>query len=210
MLWDIFCLALYCYAYITYITLFCWNCCEKNLRWKINFDAKFTISKICQILTFHWIWQNLQLIINVTIDSRAWVGVLPRQYLLFYHFPNFSALLKHTLTIEYHVNIWQMSPQLSCGGNCQIYRQMGELWTLFQFECSLHLTHDMVAEMDGNISWVLFCITIFYIRIWNGMKFGKIRRKNIAVQSYPSIWGNFGRPGKFWTAVSLGIVNDLE
>ena len=29
-------------------------------------------------------------------------------------FSDFSALSKHTLDIEYHVNIWQVSPQLSC------------------------------------------------------------------------------------------------
>ena len=34
---------------------------------------------------------------------------------------NFSALSEHTLGIEYHVYIWQVSPQLSCGGTCQIY-----------------------------------------------------------------------------------------
>ena len=35
-------------------------------------------------------------------------------------FPNFSSLSKHTLAIEYHVYIRQVSPQLSCGGTCQI------------------------------------------------------------------------------------------
>ena len=33
----------------------------------------------------------------------------------------FSALSKHTLDIEYHVNIWQVSPQLSCSDTCQIW-----------------------------------------------------------------------------------------
>ena len=35
-------------------------------------------------------------------------------------FPNFSALSKHKLTIDYQVYIWQMSPQLGCGCTCQI------------------------------------------------------------------------------------------
>ena len=39
----------------------------------------------------------------------------------FRYFLNFSALSEHTLCIEYHVYIWQVSPQLSCGGTCQIY-----------------------------------------------------------------------------------------
>ena len=36
------------------------------------------------------------------------------------YFPKCSALPKHTLAIEYHVYIWQVSPQLSCCGTCQI------------------------------------------------------------------------------------------
>ena len=43
------------------------------------------------------------------------------QFLPFRYFPNFSALSKQTLAIEYHVYIWQVSPQLSCGDTCQIY-----------------------------------------------------------------------------------------
>ena len=42
------------------------------------------------------------------------------QFLLFRNFPNFSALSKQTLAIEYHLYIWQVSPQLSCGDTCQI------------------------------------------------------------------------------------------
>ena len=37
-------------------------------------------------------------------------------------FPRFSPLSKHWLPIEYHVYIWQMSPQLSCGDTCQIWK----------------------------------------------------------------------------------------
>ena len=42
------------------------------------------------------------------------------QFPPFRYFPNFSVSLKHTLPIEYRVYIWQVSPQLSCGGTCQI------------------------------------------------------------------------------------------
>ena len=42
-------------------------------------------------------------------------------FLPFRYFPNFSALSKHTLAIEYHVNIWQVLPQLSCADTCQIW-----------------------------------------------------------------------------------------
>ena len=46
---------------------------------------------------------------------------LRSQFLPFRYFPNFSALSKQTLVIEYHVYIWQVSPQLSCGDTCQIW-----------------------------------------------------------------------------------------
>ena len=38
----------------------------------------------------------------------------------FCYFPKFSALSKHTLAIEYHIYIWQVLPQLSYNGTCQI------------------------------------------------------------------------------------------
>ena len=43
------------------------------------------------------------------------------QFPPFRYFPNFSALSKQTLAIEYHVYISQVSPQLSCGDICQIW-----------------------------------------------------------------------------------------
>ena len=43
------------------------------------------------------------------------------QFSLLRYFPNFSALLKHILPTWYHVYIWQVSPQLSCGDTCQIW-----------------------------------------------------------------------------------------
>ena len=38
-----------------------------------------------------------------------------------------------------------------------LYRQMGELWTLVEVAYLQYLTRNMVVEMDGNISRVLFC-----------------------------------------------------
>ena len=43
------------------------------------------------------------------------------QFPPFRYFPIFSELSKHTLDIKYHVYIWQVSPQLSCGDTCQIW-----------------------------------------------------------------------------------------
>ena len=50
----------------------------------------------------------------------TWVG-LPSQFPLFSYFLDFLALLKHSLTIEYHVSIQRVSPHLSCGATCQIW-----------------------------------------------------------------------------------------
>ena len=47
-------------------------------------------------------------------------GLLSR-FFPFRYFPFFSALPKYMLAIEYHVHIWQVSPQLSCGDSCQIW-----------------------------------------------------------------------------------------
>ena len=58
------------------------------------------------------------------LDHLGW-GLLSR-FPPFRYFPNFSALSKHTLDIEYHVYIWQVSPQLSCGDTCQIWKWFKE------------------------------------------------------------------------------------
>ena len=39
----------------------------------------------------------------------------------FRYFSNFSTSPKYMLAIEYHVHIWQVLPQLSCGDTCQIW-----------------------------------------------------------------------------------------
>ena len=33
----------------------------------------------------------------------------------------FTKLMKYSLPVTYHIHIWQVSPQLSCGGTCQIW-----------------------------------------------------------------------------------------
>ena len=58
-----------------------------------------------------------------TIDSYSndlgW-GLLS-QFPPFRYFPKFSASPKYMLAIVYHVHIWQVLPQLSCGDTCQIW-----------------------------------------------------------------------------------------
>ena len=59
----------------------------------------------------------------VVIDSG--VGLL-NQFPPSRYFLKFSALSKHTLCIEYHVYIWQVSPQPSCGDTFQIWALLKE------------------------------------------------------------------------------------
>ena len=92
----------------------------------------------------------------------------------------------------------------------QIYRQMGGTLDTFEFAHLQHFTCNMVVEMAGNISRVLFSSTIFSKLKFNGMKFGKIKRKYIAGQSYPSIRVNFGHPGETLDGRLLCTSNDIE
>ena len=76
-----------------------------------------------------WLWIQLKILskdqgvilweIRLKLLQQGW-GLL-RQFPPFRYFPNFSALLEHTLDIEYCVYIWQVSPQLSYGDTCQIW-----------------------------------------------------------------------------------------
>ena len=58
--------------------------------------------------------------VESVITRSIWVGLLS-QFPPFRYFPTFSELPKYWLPIEYHIHIWQMSPQLSCGDICQIW-----------------------------------------------------------------------------------------
>ena len=53
--------------------------------------------------------------------SRCQGWGLLSQFSLFSYFSHFPLLSKQMLGIEYHVYIWQVLPQLSCGDTCQIW-----------------------------------------------------------------------------------------
>ena len=85
--------------------------------------------------------QNWMLCLNVfvrfyraspgSVNILGW-GLLSR-IPPFRYFLNFAALSKHTLAIIYHVYIWQVSPQLSCGDTWQI-------WMWF-YESNMYFCH---------------------------------------------------------------------
>ena len=77
---------------------------------------------------FHWLlsWKSYEFAVHpiemfccVLLQLGSGVGSLS-QFSLFCYFLIFFKLSKQTLFIQYHVYIWQVSPQLSCGGTCDI------------------------------------------------------------------------------------------
>ena len=51
---------------------------------------------------------------------------LINQFPPFLYFPIFFTIEKYTLSVEYHVCIWQVSSQLSCGDSCQTWMWFNE------------------------------------------------------------------------------------
>ena len=97
---------------------FCW--------WYSIYAGVGFVTSICICLEFHNV--PAMMVSTLVLQPKysriiklcqGW-GLLS-QFLPFRYFPNFSALSKQTLAIEYHVYIWQVSPQLSCGDTCQIW-----------------------------------------------------------------------------------------
>ena len=68
--------------------------------------------------------RNQSNVCEMPLIDQGW-GLLSR-FTPFRYFPNFSTSPKYLLAIEYHVHIWQVSPQLSCGDTCQIWMRFKE------------------------------------------------------------------------------------
>ena len=74
-------------------------------------------------------------------NCETGVGLLS-QFPPFRYFPNFSESQKHTLAIEYRVHIWQVSPQLRCGGTCQIW-----MWLKWSNRCIYKIEYSAYGEI---------------------------------------------------------------
>ena len=70
-----------------------------------------------QVSHSYFVVACISLLYTPTEATLGW-GLLS-QFPLFRYFPNFLTSPKHTLAIDYHVYIWRVSPQLSCGDTCQ-------------------------------------------------------------------------------------------
>ena len=81
--------------------------------------------------------------------------------------------------------------------------------TLFEFAYSLHLTHNMLVEMDGRISQTVFYVTIFSKLRLKGNKF-EISGKILAAKVNSAFGVTLDTQGKLWTVGSFAAVNDLE
>ena len=66
---------------------------------------------------------NQHVPVHAAIDQGC--GLLSR-FPPFRDFPIFSTSPKYVLATEYHVYIWQVTPQLSCGDTCQIWMRFKE------------------------------------------------------------------------------------
>ena len=66
-----------------------------------------------------WSGNGIWLHISESTSPQGW-GLLS-QFPPFRYFPYFSGSRKHMLAFEYHVYIWQVSPQLSCDDTCKIW-----------------------------------------------------------------------------------------
>ena len=81
-----------------------------NLKWKVCTDIALWPQK--RVFDEDMIERNRK--------KELWWG-LRSQFPPFRYFLNFSASPKSMLAIVYHVHIWRVLPQLSCGDTCQIW-----------------------------------------------------------------------------------------
>ena len=94
-------------------------------------------------------------------QPQGW-GLLS-QFPPFRYFTNFLALSKQTLAIEYHVYIWQVSPQLTCGDTCQIWMWFKESNMYFCHienfaygeinEWSFSNPHPSIPQLQNFVDW---------------------------------------------------------
>ena len=125
------------------------------------------------------------------------VGLLS-QFPPFRYFPNFSALSKHQFVLEYHVYIWQVSPQLSCGDSCQIWMWLKESNSYF---CKIeNFAYGEINERSfsnphpraANLQKYVFRILWKNVRIFNNFSVSLnlflIRLKTVIMATFYLLW----------------------
>ena len=92
------------------------NVCDRPQVWMDNSKQSYTAGQGGQ--GYHWVYGMCG------HTGLKWGVTKPISSVPL--FSEFSSLVKHMLTIEGHVCIWQVSPQLSCGDTCQIWMWFNE------------------------------------------------------------------------------------
>ena len=101
------------------------------------------------------------------------------QFSPFRYFPHFPLLSKQTLAIEYHVYIWQVSPQLSCCDTCQIWMWFRESNRYFA-RSKILLTEKLAngALVTPTPGPWQFSITHLQLH-WHRCRFGACEKKTV-------------------------------
>ena len=104
----------------------------------------------------------------------------------FRYFPHFPLLSKQTLAIEYHVYIWQVSPQLSCGDTCQIW-----MWFRESNRCFCKIENFAYGEISErsfsnphpwSIAWAMIFPSIMVGERWQAISVvGWVSKLNCSV-----------------------------
>ena len=116
------------------IVFSCWNHLPPPFKWckcnnskgtglvVLKFGVYIDRERAMSWVTFQGPWWKVKVTASekvMILVSLGW-GLLI-QFSPFRYFPHFPLLSIQTLAIEYHVYIWQVSPQLSCDDTCQIW-----------------------------------------------------------------------------------------
>ena len=113
------------------------------------------------------------------------------QFPPFHYFQKFSALFKHIWVIEYHIYIWQVSPQLSCGDTCQIWMWFNK--SNSSYGKIKHFAYRVINERSLTNPIMVYPILIRqYCFIESGH-----RTHNVHTMSFSF---TFGRMELLWTA----------
>ena len=140
-------------------------------------------------------------------------------------FPNFSALAKRTLTIENHVYVWQVSPQLSCGSRrwgigSDIWHEgatnhsLSKWWPIYPTPfCSIMMSwHGGAFGItgplcgDGSLSWFVrfylraITYSMIMIPLWHGHLSPKCSQNTPGVGVTKAPFANFSVTGIFYLA----------
>ena len=111
------------------------------------------------------------------IKALGW-GLLS-EFSPFRYFPHFPLLSKQTLAIEYHVYIWQVSPQLSCGDTCQIW-----MWFRESSRCFCKIENFAYGEIsERSFSNPHPCIT--FVRQSHWWTVGSYHKRLAMPRSFP-------------------------